>query len=225
MNTAPDVGKSRPHIILMVVVLPAPLGPRKANSSPAAISRLSSWTAVLLPYCLVTRSSLIMSGVQESNATSARGFALHDPAATFEHGFLLQHPLAFLLHPGATHGLILVIGIFDHQASRLVTIQIQYFWIRPNACMEPTHAAGDAGQPGEGIAKWIHQRLSPALAQAKSANTIDRMQRHQHGSVVRKSCRREVKLHDRFLFRGLRCNAADAAMGEKLPVVNISPDS
>ena len=36
-RTVPAVGRSRPTSILMVVVLPAPFGPRKANSSPVGI--------------------------------------------------------------------------------------------------------------------------------------------------------------------------------------------
>src|SRR3954454_218331 len=62
IRTRPAVGNKSPHIILMVVVLPAPLGPRKANSSPAGMSRLSPSTAVLRPYCFVTRSRWIMAG-------------------------------------------------------------------------------------------------------------------------------------------------------------------
>src|SRR2546421_8015207 len=60
----PLLGRSRPTSILMVVVLPAPLGPRKPNSSPAPTSRSRSSTAVRLPYRLVrslvasTRSSV-----------------------------------------------------------------------------------------------------------------------------------------------------------------------
>ena len=45
----PALGKSRPHISLMVVVLPAPLGPRKANSSPLAMESDRSRTATVLP--------------------------------------------------------------------------------------------------------------------------------------------------------------------------------
>src|SRR5947209_5212097 len=56
----PSEGKRRPQIILIVVVLPAPLGPRKANSSPGSTRRLSRFTAVLLPYFLVTSASSIM---------------------------------------------------------------------------------------------------------------------------------------------------------------------
>src|SRR5215831_4409203 len=51
----PDVGLSRPAIIRSVVVLPAPLGPRKPWISPGCTSRLTPLTAVNGPYVL-TRS-------------------------------------------------------------------------------------------------------------------------------------------------------------------------
>ena len=35
-RTVPELGASSPQIILIVVVFPAPLGPRNANSSPAS---------------------------------------------------------------------------------------------------------------------------------------------------------------------------------------------
>src|SRR6059058_4284951 len=53
-RTVPVVGKSSPQSILMVVVLPAPFGPRKANSSPFGTARVNSWTATFGPYRLVT---------------------------------------------------------------------------------------------------------------------------------------------------------------------------
>ena len=46
-RASPAVGYSRPDSILSVVVLPAPLGPRKPTTSPAAISKLipsTAWT-------------------------------------------------------------------------------------------------------------------------------------------------------------------------------------
>ena len=45
----PEVGASRPVSILMVVDLPAPLGPRKPKNWPGATVRLTSWTAVNSP--------------------------------------------------------------------------------------------------------------------------------------------------------------------------------
>ena len=48
--TSPDVGCSRPESIFKVVVLPAPLGPRKPTISPGAISNEMSSTAFTALY-------------------------------------------------------------------------------------------------------------------------------------------------------------------------------
>src|SRR5215469_9183758 len=52
MKAVPAVGRSRPTIILMVVDLPAPFGPRKPKNSPRRTTRLSPLTAVFLPKVL-----------------------------------------------------------------------------------------------------------------------------------------------------------------------------
>src|SRR5262252_3845989 len=52
----PEVGRIRPRHILMVVVLPAPFGPRNPNTSPRRTSRSRSRTACRLPYALVSLS-------------------------------------------------------------------------------------------------------------------------------------------------------------------------
>src|ERR1700724_114212 len=57
-STSPLVGLSRVVNILMVVVFPAPFGPRNAKISPAFTSKETSRTAVIEPYFftrLVTR--------------------------------------------------------------------------------------------------------------------------------------------------------------------------
>src|SRR3977135_2941876 len=56
----PAVGLRMPAIIRSVVVLPAPFGPRKPNSSPRGTSRLMASTAVKLPYRLVSWRRLII---------------------------------------------------------------------------------------------------------------------------------------------------------------------
>jgi len=48
MVTVPDVGRSRPMIIRMVVDLPAPFGPRNPVTDPGAMVELTP-TAVLSP--------------------------------------------------------------------------------------------------------------------------------------------------------------------------------
>ena len=49
MRTVPDDGRRIPAIMRSVVVLPAPLGPRKPNSSPRGTSRSTAFTAVKDP--------------------------------------------------------------------------------------------------------------------------------------------------------------------------------
>src|SRR5688572_27255987 len=56
----PPEGCSTPTIMRIVVVLPAPFGPRKPNSSPRLMCRSSGCTAVNLPYRFVTPSSRII---------------------------------------------------------------------------------------------------------------------------------------------------------------------
>src|SRR5438270_11373547 len=82
-RTVPEVGASRPQTILIVVVLPAPLGPRKANSSPPRTSRSRSSTARLLPKTLVTpRNSIIgPSGPHRQSKRNVPGNATGQPAA------------------------------------------------------------------------------------------------------------------------------------------------
>ena len=53
MVTSPDVAGVRPTITRIVVVLPAPLGPRKPVTRPGRQVKLTSFTAVKAPYCLV----------------------------------------------------------------------------------------------------------------------------------------------------------------------------
>src|SRR6478736_5695449 len=53
-STAPLVGRESPSTMSMVVVLPAPFGPRKATISPGWISRSMPRTACTSPKSLVT---------------------------------------------------------------------------------------------------------------------------------------------------------------------------
>src|SRR5687768_14771161 len=55
--TRPAVGRRKPVIIRMVVVLPAPLGPRRPSTSPGWASKLTSSTATVAPKRLVTPST------------------------------------------------------------------------------------------------------------------------------------------------------------------------
>src|SRR6266850_3563844 len=56
----PLVGLSRPAMMRMVVVLPAPFGPRKPWISPGSTERLTPSTAVKEPYFLTSASTAIM---------------------------------------------------------------------------------------------------------------------------------------------------------------------
>ena len=48
----PPVGLTSVQSMLIVVVLPAPFGPRKPNTSPGATSKSTPLTASVLPYVL-----------------------------------------------------------------------------------------------------------------------------------------------------------------------------
>ena len=56
-STVPLVGRESPSTMSMVVVLPAPLGPRNATISPGWISRSMPRTACTSPKSLVTPAS------------------------------------------------------------------------------------------------------------------------------------------------------------------------
>jgi len=53
----PSVGASRPQSMRMVVLFPAPFGPRKPKISPRAVSKLTWSTAVNLPKRRVSPST------------------------------------------------------------------------------------------------------------------------------------------------------------------------
>src|SRR5579859_4211688 len=72
-RASPLVGRTRPRRILIVVVLPAPFGPRKAKTSPGWTVRSSPWSAILRPYSL-RRPTVSMAGV--SGSPQAVGDAL-----------------------------------------------------------------------------------------------------------------------------------------------------
>src|ERR1700741_3177749 len=61
MVILPLVGLSRPAMMRMVGVLPAPFGPRKPWISPGATERLTPSTAVKDPYFLTSVSTAIMA--------------------------------------------------------------------------------------------------------------------------------------------------------------------
>src|SRR4051794_24929391 len=62
MVALPVSGRVSPTMILSVVDLPAPFGPRKPVTLPASAVKLTSSTARVVPYFLVSRSMVIMEG-------------------------------------------------------------------------------------------------------------------------------------------------------------------
>src|SRR5262245_42803423 len=89
----PLVGNNRPHNILIVVVLPAPLGPRNANSSPGCTVNVSRSTASFVAYCLETSISSIMWFVS---------FPIHHQLFAAANGFLSQHQSILYANPRPT---------------------------------------------------------------------------------------------------------------------------
>jgi hypothetical protein len=86
--TVPLVGASRPRIMRMVVVLPAPLGPRKPVTRPGVTVQVRSSTATARPKCLVNPRSSIMP-----------------PMVAREDGPLRKGPVRFLgADPGCAGG-------------------------------------------------------------------------------------------------------------------------
>src|SRR4030095_908375 len=77
----PDEGFSKPAIIRIVVVFPAPLGPRKPWISPGATSRVTPSTAVKDPYFL-TRSRTWIIGSSDVLLASRAGPAGRPSAAS-----------------------------------------------------------------------------------------------------------------------------------------------
>src|ERR1019366_6144886 len=60
--TCPAVGRASVHSMLIVVDLPAPFGPRNANTSPSRTSKLIPSTAVNVPNRLVRSRTSIALG-------------------------------------------------------------------------------------------------------------------------------------------------------------------
>src|SRR6185437_16356578 len=79
MVTEPAVGASRPRISRIVVVLPAPFGPRKPVIFPGATSNDRSSTAVVAPYLLVRLRASIMLGLPLSIAETKSTGSLPPP--------------------------------------------------------------------------------------------------------------------------------------------------
>ena len=57
MRISPELGLSKPAIMLRTVVLPQPLGPSRVRTSPRRMASSSSCTASTAPKLLLTRTS------------------------------------------------------------------------------------------------------------------------------------------------------------------------
>src|SRR5688500_9255603 len=68
-RAVPALGRRKPVIIFMLVDLPAPLGPRKPSTSPAATWKLRLSTARLVPKRLLRPTTSIMASSPEQQAT------------------------------------------------------------------------------------------------------------------------------------------------------------
>src|SRR5215208_1315481 len=64
----PALGRTRPVSILMVVVFPAPLGPRKPKTSPRRTAKLTASTAVKAPYRRVSPSTSTAAAAAEARS-------------------------------------------------------------------------------------------------------------------------------------------------------------
>ena len=62
MVALPASGRVSPTMIRKVVDFPAPFGPRKPVTRPGRAVKLTSSTARVVPYLLVSRSMVIMDG-------------------------------------------------------------------------------------------------------------------------------------------------------------------
>src|SRR5687767_14030262 len=110
--TRPAVAALNPAIKRMVVVLPAPLGPRKPTISPAATVNDRSWMTVREPYRLETDSRAMVA----DEAHIERREGPPDARGTFPNAAAT----AALLDPLTSAGLVLVlivaevdVGVFE----------------------------------------------------------------------------------------------------------------
>ena len=91
-RTTPEVGRMKSSRVRIVVVLPAPFGPRKPKASPRATSNVRSWTPRAVPYRFVScRTSMTAVGLRHlranlhqtrpSRGSSSAGARVEGPAS------------------------------------------------------------------------------------------------------------------------------------------------
>src|SRR2546425_8935983 len=86
---SPEVGRSSVQRMLIVVVLPAPLGPRKPKTSPCSTARSIPRTASMSPY-VFTRPLTSITAATALFPERGRGLALADRIRAASDGHLLQ---------------------------------------------------------------------------------------------------------------------------------------
>src|SRR5580700_8028419 len=84
-----------PIIMRMVVVLPAPLGPRKPKTSPLSMARSRSRTAVNSPYFLLRCSNAIMTIRFDTDRHWRRGAVNGGPDRTRTCDLRFRKPLLY----------------------------------------------------------------------------------------------------------------------------------
>src|SRR5262245_59382587 len=90
-RSSPERAPCRPAIVFTSVLLPAPLGPMTATTSPAATCSVASHTAGASPYAIDTRrasSNMALAQVDLDDAGGAHGLAR---VAAGDHLALVQH--------------------------------------------------------------------------------------------------------------------------------------
>ncbi len=109
----PLVGRRSVVSILMVVVLPAPLGPRKAKISPCATSKLMSLTAVKSPNVLTRLLTEIIRGSSSSPRFNTERFSY--PCQRRTDRLYTGIRSATALSPASTRRLRMLLQIQEHR--------------------------------------------------------------------------------------------------------------
>ena len=98
-KTTPLVGESSVHSIFIVVVFPAPFGPKKPNISPSLTLKLTSFTAVKFLNLLVSFLTDIIVFNLSLSISTYNYFNIYNyfslPSSSFQQGSLYPNALHF----------------------------------------------------------------------------------------------------------------------------------
>ena len=114
MVAVPEVGAISVPSVRTVVVLPAPLGPRKPNTSPWATSKETSEKAVRWPKRLVSRSTRRAGWLSRTLVGRCVEARLRSIVAGYDVERQLRHRHALLL-PGGERP---AVGVMSHNCTR-----------------------------------------------------------------------------------------------------------